>query len=60
MTTSTMSPVSPRNAMTIGMKAETGTGRTISSVGAMYSRASRELPISAPTAMPPSEASTQP
>ena len=60
ITTSTIVPVSPRKAITTGMKAETGTGRTISSIGATYSRATRELPIIAPSTMPASEAKTQP
>ena len=60
ITTSTIVPVRPRNAITTGMKAETGTGRTISSIGATYSRAIRELPITAPSAMPANDARTQP
>ena len=46
--------------MTTGMKADTGTGRTISSIGATYSRAIRELPMMAPMTIPAIEASTQP
>jgi hypothetical protein len=60
ITTSTMSPLRPRKAITIGMKAETGTGRIISSVGPRKSRAWRELPMNAPRTMPAQDATTQP
>ena len=59
-TASTMPPDRPNSAIASGITAEAGSGRMNSSVGAIHSLARRELPISAPSAMPSALASTQP
>jgi len=55
-----MAGESPRNRIATGMIADAGSGLRKSSSGSRYSRARREVPIAAPSAMPSTQASAQP
>ena len=60
ITPSAICGVKPKIAIATGMTAEAGRGRRNSRVGAIYSRAAFDVPISAPSATPTIDAASQP
>ena len=50
----------PNSEMASGITAEAGSGRKNSSVGSTQARARADMPTSAPSVMPPTQASSQP